>query len=97
MENESYSYEVSYTDQFLKDVQAHKKAGQKAILTKINTLVDELREHPYTGTGNPEPLKGDRRGQWSRRINQKHRLIYEVNDNTISVLLVACMGHYDDK
>ncbi len=53
MENESCSYEVNYTDQFLDDIQAHKKAGQKSILSKINTLVDELREHPYTGTGNP--------------------------------------------
>lgn len=94
MDNESGNYEIGYSDQFLEDVQSHKKTGQKAIIEKINSLVNELRNHPYTGTGKPEALKGDRLGQWSRRINQKHRLIYEVNDGEVSVLLVSAEGHY---
>lgn len=49
------------------------KAYQKAI-----TLIGELYEHPRTGTGKPEPLSGDRSGQWSRRISKRHRLVYEI-------------------
>ena len=49
------------------------------------------------GTGHPEPLRGDRSGQWSRTITKKHRLIYEVHDTEVYVLVVAAYGHYDDK
>ena len=90
-------YEIEYTEQFIEDVQTHKKAGQKAIITKIDILIDELREHPTTGTGNPEPLKKERKGQWSRRITGKHRLIYEIHENTITVILISALGHYGDK
>ena len=90
-------YEIEYTKQFFEDIQTHKRAGQKAIITKIDTLVNELRKHPTTGTGNPEPLKQDRKGQWSRRITGKHRLIYEIHDNTITVILISALGHYGDK
>jgi len=90
-------YEIEYSERFIDDIQAHQKSGQKSILSKINTLINELRKHPYTGTGNPEPLKHDKKGQWSRRITQKHRLIYEVNDTIITVFLISALGHYDDK
>jgi toxin YoeB len=90
-------YEIEYTGQFLKDVEIYKKAGQKSTLIKINVLIDELRERPTTGTGSPEPLKGDRKGQWSRRITQRHRLIYEIHDDIITVILLAAWGHYADK
>lgn len=72
---ENKEYEIEYASQFETDIESHKKAGQKSILRKISSLVDELRIHPTTGTGNPEPLKGNRLGQWSRRITQKHRLM----------------------
>jgi len=55
-------------------------------------LLEEISEHPFTGTGKPEALKHDLAGKWSRRINQEHRLIYEVNDNEIKI--VSLMGHY---
>ena len=45
---------------------------------KALSLIGELYEHPRTGTGKPEPLSGDRSGQWSRRISKKHRLVYEI-------------------
>jgi len=47
------------------------KAFNKAVL-----LLNELVVHPKTGTGHPEPLRGDKAGQWSRRISSKHRLVY---------------------
>lgn len=49
------------------------------------------------GTGKPEPLSGDRSGQWSRRITQKHRLIYEIEENIVTVDVLSAYGHYDDK
>jgi toxin YoeB len=51
------SYQIDITKQAQEDIEAHKKAGNKAILKKINTLLEELTEHPFTGTGKPELLK----------------------------------------
>lgn len=90
-------YEIEYSHQFEADIASHKKAGRKTILKKIDSLVDELRVHPTTGTGNPEPLKGNLLGKWSRRITKKHRLIYEIKENEVTVLIVSGYGHYDDK
>lgn len=97
MNKEFKEYEIEYSEQFFEDVQVHKKAGQKVILEKINKLIDELREHPTTGTGKPEPLKGNRKGQWSRRISKEHRLIYEIHEDVIKVILLTAWGHYGDK
>lgn len=67
------------------------KAYQKAL-----KLIAELRDHPRTGTGKPEPLSGDRAGQWSRRITQRHRLVYEIRDTEVVVLVLTAYGHYED-
>jgi toxin YoeB len=67
----------------------------KRILNKINTFLKEIQRTPFEGTGKPEPLKGTHSGRWSRRINDKDRLVYEVTDKTIVV--IQCKGHYDDK
>ena len=64
---------------------------------KLMRLFDELQEHPRRGTGKPKSLKyGKFKGMWSRRITQKHRLIYEICDEKITVLVLAVHGHYDD-
>ena len=68
------------------------KAYQKAL-----RLIDELREHPTTGTGHPEPLRGDRAGQWSRRITDKYRLVYQIYETEVVVLVLTAYGHYEDK
>ena len=90
-------YEIEYTEKFLEDIEVYKKAGQKSILTKLNTLINELRVHPTIGTGSPEALKGNKKGQWSRRITQRHRLVYEIHNDIVTVVLLAALGHYDDK
>ncbi|MDR2691009.1 MAG: Txe/YoeB family addiction module toxin [Dysgonamonadaceae bacterium] len=90
-------YEIEYTEKFLEDLEVHKKVGQKSILIKINTLIDELRKHPAIGKGNPEALRGDKKGQWSRRITKKHRLIYEVHNGIVTVVLLTAWGHYGEK
>lgn len=71
----------------------HKKSGNKALLKKIISFLEEIVEHPYSGTGKPEPLKHDLNGKWSRRINKEHRLVYEVLEH--SILLHSARGHYE--
>lgn len=67
----------------------------KKTLKKINRLLKEIQRDPFVGEGKPEPLTGDLEGKWSRRINEKDRLVYEVTSE--SILVSQCMGHYDDK
>jgi toxin YoeB len=69
-------YRLEITENAKKDLQKHRKTGNKAVLNKIDKIYKELKEHPYTGIGKPEPLKHDLKGLWSRKINQKDRLIY---------------------
>ena len=73
-----------------------KKSGQKKTLQKIIKLFEELEEHPYTGTGQVEALKGNLSGCWSR-IDKHSRLIYSINDEVITVIVVSMSGHYGDK
>ncbi len=79
------------------DIAKHFKVGNKSTLNKIETILKELSEHPHTGTGKPEKLKHDLKGYWSRRINQKDRIIYRVEENIVTVFVVSAMGHYDNK
>ena len=67
----------------------------KNALDKINKLIKEVQRHPFIGSGKPEPLKNAEPNTWSRRINQKDRLVYVVNDDGITIK--QCKGHYDDK
>ena len=77
-----------------KDLSKHKKSGDLASIKKIIKILNELKDHPYTGSGNPEPLKFELSGYWSRRINKKDRLIYEVHDDIVTVVVVYALGHY---
>jgi toxin YoeB len=83
---------LDFTDEAVLDIAKHKKAGNKAVLTKILTLLEELKEHPFTGTGKPEPLKHQLKGYWSRRINKEHRLVYEAKNQAI--IIHSAYGHY---
>ena len=90
-------YKIELTESAKEDLEKLKKIGNKSVLNKIDKIYKELKEHPYTGTGKPEPLKHDLKGLWSRRINQKDRLIYEVVEQIVTVYIVSAIGHYDDK
>ena len=90
------SYRIKYYRQALVDADRLRRNEPKAF-EKFKKLVLELTEHPRTGTGKPEPLSGDRYGQWSRRITKKHRLVYEIHDEEVVVLLLTAYGHYSDK
>lgn len=73
------------------------KRGEPKAFEKAKKFLAELMIHPYIGTGHPEPLKGNRSGQWSRVITKKHRLVYEVYDDEVFVLIISAYGHYGDK
>ncbi|MCC6690497.1 MAG: Txe/YoeB family addiction module toxin [Bacteroidia bacterium] len=64
-------YHLDFTAKAKEDIAAHKKSGNKAVLNKLLALFEELTEHPFTGTGKPEPLKHSLVGCWSRRINKE--------------------------
>ena len=70
------------------DIAKHKKFGNKASETKIKKILEELKENPFTVTGKPELLKHELSGFWSRRINQKDRLIYSVEEEIVTVEVV---------
>lgn len=90
------TYHVKLKTQAQSDLQRLLKSEPKAY-QKALELIAELYDHPRTGTGKPEQLSGNRSGQWSRRITKKHRLVYEIHDNEVVVLILTAYGHYDDK
>lgn len=69
------------------------QSHDKKILKKINSLLKSIQREPFEGEGKAEPLRGT--SDWSRRINEKDRLVYEVSDGMI--IVKQCKGHYDDK
>jgi len=73
------------------------KSGDKASIKKIEKIFIELTETPYTGIGNPEALKYELSGYWSRKINQKDRMIYRVEEEIVTVFVISAFGHYGAK
>lgn len=67
----------------------------KKTLRKINRLLKDIEREPFRGTGKPEPLEGDLQGYWSRRIDDKNRIVYRVKDKQLQI--IQCGTHYRDK
>ncbi len=91
-------YQIELSVKAQKDLLQIKKRGSKIDMSKVVKFLQELENHPREGTGVPKPLrnKGDAE-IWSRRLNQKDRIIYEIIDSKILVLVFSFIGHYDDK
>lgn len=70
------------------------KTEDRKTLKKINQLINDIASNGNNGIGKPEPLSGNLSGYWSRRINDKDRLIYRIDENNIYIL--ACRYHYGD-
>ncbi|NCO55983.1 MAG: Txe/YoeB family addiction module toxin [Bacteroidetes bacterium CG_4_10_14_3_um_filter_31_20] len=62
------------------------------LFDKIEDLLKDIKRNPFKGIGKPEPLKHQHRGCWSRRIDDKHRLVYRVSSDEIHI--ISCKGHY---
>ena len=68
----------------------------KKTLKRINQLIKDIeRNGALEGIGNPEALKGDLQGEFSRRIDEKNRLVYHIENGRIYI--ATCRGHYGDK
>lgn len=74
------------------DLDYFKLTGNKQVIKKVKELLESVIKDPFKGIGQPEPLKHNLSGVWSRRINREHRLIYEVKNERIYVL--SLKGHY---
>lgn len=84
--------EIVYTLQAKEDLTYWKKINKIIILKKIRKLLEAIIETPFERIGKPEPLKHNLVGCWSRRIDKEHRLVYEVDEEFITVL--SMRGHY---
>ena len=89
------NYRIIFEKIAKNDIDLIKKSGDKASLKKLNQILNELEIHPQTGTGNPEQLKYNLSGFWSRRLNKKDRLIYQIIEEPENlVVVVSALGHY---
>ncbi|MBR4809037.1 MAG: Txe/YoeB family addiction module toxin [Bacteroidales bacterium] len=86
-------YTIVFTEDAKKDLKELQKKAPQA-LTKLAALLDELRLHPRTGTGQVEQLKGYDGSVYSRRITKEHRLVYKIYDEVVEVLVLSVFGHY---
>ena len=82
---------LTFADEAWEDYLYWQKSDKK-ILKRINTLIKDIKREPFSGLGDPEPLKYNWSGYWSRRITKEHRIVYKIKDN--SVLIAQCRYHY---
>ena len=81
----------SWTDDAWNDYEYWQKNSKEKV-KQVNKLIKAIKREPFDGIGRPEQLKHDLAGYWSRRIDQEHRLVYEVQDDAI--VIVQCRFHY---
>ncbi|MDM8564908.1 Txe/YoeB family addiction module toxin [Candidatus Halobeggiatoa sp. HSG11] len=74
------------------DTYIYWQSQDKKTLKKINKLIENIKRTPFEGIGKPEALKEDLSGFWSRRIDDKNRLVYVVDDNFVTI--ISCRHHY---
>ena len=86
--------EIKFMPRAEEDLEYWKSTGNKQVMKRITKLLSDILEHPFTGIGKPEPLKGDLQGLWSRRITDEHRLIYSVSDGMVYVYVLSLRYHY---
>jgi len=82
---------ITWTDDAWADY-LHWQSNDKKVLKRINLLIKDVKREAFDGLGKPEPLKYELAGCWSRRISDEHRLVYEADE--LSVTIVSCRFHY---
>lgn len=87
------SYDIVLTAEAERDILKLRKTVNKQLLMKLNSILNELRENPYEGTGKTEQLKYYSEPAFSKRINKQHRLVYRIYKSEIIVLVLTCYGH----
>jgi toxin YoeB len=89
-------YEIELSKEAGKGIVKYKKSNPIAY-KKIQQFIRELEEHPRTGTGHPEPLIKGNDIRYSRRITKKDRLIYDIYDDIVVIVIIKVEDHYEDK
>lgn len=69
----------------------------KKMLKRINQLIKDIERNGNEGIGKPEPLKENLSGFWSRRIDERHRLVYCIDEESGNIQIAQCKGHYNDE
>lgn len=90
------TFDIEFAAEALEDIEKLRKTGNQALLRKFYSLLQELRQHPESGTGKPERLKHYKLNTWSRRVDKKHRLVYIIDGTKIVVTILGAFGHYED-
>lgn len=90
------SYSIDFSVDARRVIKKWKKSNPSAF-KKLYRLLPELEQHPRTGTGHPEPLKGGKDITYSRRLTAHDRIVYDIYDDIVTVLIIEAEGHYDDK
>ncbi|MCR4772783.1 MAG: Txe/YoeB family addiction module toxin [Prevotella sp.] len=90
------TYKLDFSSNATRVIAKWKKSNP-AVYKKLNKILHELMDHPRTGLGHPEPLVGGDGITYSRRITAQHRIIYDILDDVVVVLVTALEGHYNDK
>ena len=88
-------YFVDFKETAKMEIAKIKKSGDLATFKKLEKIIIELSDHPTSGIGDPEQLKHSLSGYWSRRINKKDRIVYEIIEEPEQlVVVVSALGHY---
>lgn len=87
-------YTIFFAETADEDKEYWKKSGQKIIMNRISKILADIQEHPKTGIGKPEALRFDLAGKYSRRINDEHRIVYEIDEDNNTVTILSMLGHY---
>ena len=90
-------YTIEISKEALADLSKIKKSDKKTAILRIEKIFLELEIHPTIGIGKPEKLKYKNENVWSRQINKKDRLVYEIIDHEVVVIIISALGHYNDK
>jgi len=90
-------YSIAVSDEAKKHLRLWHKSGDKAVIKRIDRIFEELAEHPQTGIGKPERLKHQLSGLWSRKLDDKNRIVYDIQESEVAVYIVSARGHYKDK
>jgi len=90
-------YIIALSDRAKDHLSEWKKSGQVITQRKIERIFLDLSINPFSGIGSPEKLKYNLKEYWSRQINKKNRIIYQVDDQTVTVFIISANGHYNDK
>lgn len=88
-------YQLNIEDKADKDFKQIIKSGDKATIKRLEKILEELKINPTIGTGNPEQLKHQLSGYWSRRLNSKDKLLYQIIEDKVIVVVVSALGHYE--